>query len=371
MPPLYAELLDAVVDNLDQRRDLWACALVSRDFYRAASRHLYRHLYIKLGNLAHDPGEKYCEILNALFEAKPFVLNSVRSLQLVVPPSARGIPASHIQAKFRQATELLLRLVHAQALEELKVERQIHFLAHRIRALRLVDRALQNQLGQHFVLALLAVRCVPSLRRVELARLDGVPMVLVTGIPSEDAVVQLSVESVTFDVEASETSWTLSDVPQDGPLAIHFERARADWASIVHARTQVDGFKRADSALHTLRYLRLASVSTLYEFLSGVPSRTGYGAGTGDQARILFSLKTIHYAGRETRKPPFDGWGDTDLTPAGATLARYSPQLHTLILDLDSALGLRGGTVELFLKNVFDTYYNTRQRLHPRRSTTQ
>jgi len=94
MFPLYTELLGGVVDHIDQRRDLWTCAFVCHDFYQAASRHLYRHLYVKLRDLAHNSGERHCEMLNALFEAKPYVLDSLRSLRLDVPTSGTGVPPS-------------------------------------------------------------------------------------------------------------------------------------------------------------------------------------------------------------------------------------------------------------------------------------
>ena len=277
MPPLYAELLDGIIGHIDQRRDLWTCASVSRDFYRAASRHIYRHLDVTLGILAHNSGEKYCKMLNGLFEAKPFVLNSVRSLRLVVPPSATGLATLHTPDKFRHSTEFLLRLTHAQSLEELKIEKQTSPMDYRSLPYD-EDSALVNQLGLHFSLALEAVRCVPSLHKVELVRLGGAPTVLFTGIPGKDAVVHLCVDSVTFEGKTSEhTSWTLSDLSRDSQLAAHFERARADWPNILLAHTQLDAFsRRGDPPLRTLRHLCLTSLSTFQDFLHDVRRRV-YG----------------------------------------------------------------------------------------------
>ena len=255
----------------------------------------------------------------------------MRSLRLELPSFAPGTPGPDPPQTFHQTTELLLRLAHAQGLEELTVERK------RVPIYRLlpapVKRRLARRLGQHFLLALGGVRCVPSLRRVELVRLDGVPAVLVTVMIGKDAVVHLSVYSVTVDAEALDKVTSLSQVPR--PLIVHFQRANADWESILLLHTRVNAFECADPPLHTLRHLRLASISTLRGFLQAV-QKLMYGT---ERKQLLPNLKTVHYTGRETLHDESIGYRDANLFQVGLVLAQHCPQIQELIVNLGPIYG--------------------------------
>jgi len=365
MAEFCTELLDQVVDSIDERRDLWACAAVSHHFYRAASRHLYRHLYINLGDMDLGSRDRYCEVLNGIFEVKPFILSVVRSLRLMLPLAEKAWVDSPNQ--FRHATEFLLRLTHAKGLEELKVDRRVPTIFAEIARGR-GKSMFSNHHGQYLLLALEALRCIPSLKNVGLVRIHNPPTVLVTGIPGQDAVVHLSLTSVTFDVEASEKVWILSDIPRDGPLTIHFERAAADWASILRVHTRLGSYNHADPPLHKLQHLRLTSVSLFRNYLHDV-GMCIYGTGARKSRPLLHDMKIVNYAGRETGDAmmlTWAGYGDVNLVTAGRTLAQDCPQLQKIILDLDSNLGSKGGAMRCFLQASLTLYYAFRWSHFPR-----
>ena len=71
---------------------------------------------------------------------------------------------------------------------------------------------------------------------------------------------------------------------------------------------------------------------------------------TENQANILFSVKRVHYIGREGLHLPLNGYGDTNLVQEGMILGQRCPQLRTLILDMDSHLGFKGGMMQRFLR---------------------
>ena len=330
MLPLYAELLDGIVDQVDTRADLWACALVSTGFYRAVARQLYQLIRLSVYSGA-EHSEDRCKTLNSILEEKPYLLNNVRSLHVEGWVSAKVIDQlggkQVVEECYPELVKVLLRLTHAQALEELKIETRNAF-GHEFR----VGFDLHEM--PHCLLALAAVRCMPSLRRVELMMLENPQAVLVTGIPGQDQVAYMKIRSITYDENKAETVSNKSlDIPRVGPLAVYFQEAKADWTSILLVQNQLDAFKDAPQPLQKLEHLHLTSFLAFHNVLCGVQRRI-YGVGWSGPS-LPSQLTTFHYS-YPAMNERLARAQCNQMAQAGKRLGQDCLQLRSLVLTLDA-----------------------------------
>jgi len=301
--PLPAELLDPIVYYVYKGRDLYSCRLLSRAFNQAASRLLYQSISITL----HSPPiytNKRCEVLNDMLQRKPHILNWIRSLNVNLTmgfgPRMWGYEApedyvvldSH-SFDHQEVTELLLTMTHAPRMEELVVRKDRG------------DNLPLRHIAQDIMTALVALRFMPSLRRLQLIGLQDPPVALVIGHPGLDGVISPSVNRGTFIIEKSEANCKGLGIPTQGPLSTSFRNARVDWDSVFRVQSHLNTFNLTETPpFHAVTHADLYPILPFYEYLQEVHQRMG-----GRQPAFA-RLKVLHY--RTFSALADDIYGDLD-----------------------------------------------------------
>ena len=328
--PLAAELVELVVSHIDDSRDLRSCRLLSQAFCRAASQNIFRSISVTL----YDPPvytNKRCEVMNEMLQSKPYILNWIRSLNVKFS-MGRGpqtlqwdeedqdydLVEPHSIHDHQEFTKFLLTMTCASGLEELVVK-----WCSQYRTLRHV--------GQDIVPALIAVRFMPSLRRLQLVDLEDPPMGLVIGHPDVDGITNLSVKRGSFDVGKSEAYWKDLEIPTQGPLSSTFREARVDWDSVSRVQSQLSTFNVKEMPFfHTATHLDLNPILPIYDYLKEVQLRLGGRQSAFEQ------LKVLRYWSF-TPSPTWN-WDDPDprvLEKARQMVGSECSTIQKLILDIE------------------------------------
>ena len=233
---------------------------------------------------------------------------------------------------------LLLRLAHSPRLQELTVEYKTsrYNRAEFMEKEDAAKRWLKDIIGPTAPLALCAIRCIPSIRRVHLINLYYPPLPLLIGIPGSDAVEYLTLQGVNYSLRPSmqlqaRNYWIGTDIQSDGPLAALFRAAPLDWEEILRIwRKDLDSSAAAGAALpfHRLSYLSLTRGSRFAQDPEGVA-----GLMSGE---LLPALTTFH----ERTISLFPGYmaGLSFDHPQSPWLVRFS-HLDRLIIDVAALTG--------------------------------
>lgn len=270
--PLFPELLDLAFQHIGDYADLGSCRLVSRAFCAAASRSFYKTFSITL----HCPGPAYtiarCKAMNELLNSKPHILDYIRTLRICLsmfatPWQDTGDPDEDSTpcVDFPEMTKLLLTMTHAVGLEELTIGAGIG-----------TGWIEARSAGKDNMLALLALRCMPSLRRVHLEYIDSPPIALLIGIPGEDSVLEMAVSYGKLDIGKMEADWQDLGLPTEGPLAHPFKEAKADWETILRVTSQLHTFSSTETPpLHQLEDLDVKDIDRFHALLVYVQEKMG------------------------------------------------------------------------------------------------
>jgi len=326
---LSNELVDLIVDNLEKRPDFWICARVSHSFYSAACRHLYRSINIVISEQP-EYSEYECKRLNTIAGNNPYFLSSVRRLGLDLSMSyfSNFGPKKYTEVitseggdagKHHELTKFLLALTRASGLEELA------FVSKWWRSHGPTVSQGLHGIGEHALLALVAIRCMPSLKSVEFNHLYYPPIGLVVGLPDRDRVTKMVVNLGQFHLAQSEQRWKPADLPKDGPLVTHFNEARADWEAIFRVHHQPDTF-RGNVPLRRLANLQLDRVSPFYDYLEEIHALVAREVPAN---ALLSGLRTLCYS-----TLPVNRDISTQVAELGRLLLSNCLLLHKLILEI-------------------------------------
>jgi len=342
---LPTELLDAIVGYITDTASCRTCTMVSQAFYQSASRRLYRSFHITIWDEARVT-ERHCKKLNTLLAMNPYVIASARSLALEF--SIDNWSWHHVESEdgdemdagenkdddeFWELTKFLLRMTHAPCLEQLSISSVYLELGSTLTWGRRLHTVRESVL-----LGLMAIRCMPSLRRVNLSCLNRPPTALVIGIPGLDTLESMSVDYGTFDISEPDTYWKWLDIPRKGPLAMCFKESKADWDAILRVNSQLSNLTYP--ALRQLTELRMKRLGDFYSYLQDIQKRTG---GTTAPGPLFPSLTTFRYLTSEV-----DPYVSTDvafqhphLDQVARMLVAHCPRLYKLVLEVDPDKGKR------------------------------
>jgi hypothetical protein len=181
MAPLSQELFDAIIDEIHDKETLKSCALVATSFLLPSQRNLFRNLTIRLGL----GGQRSRDTSAALAES-PHLMSYIRNLTIYM-----GCIVSEYLA-----VAVILRSV--QSIESLAV-------FERFRNWRLGDEASS---------ALLDCLSRPSLRRLELSNVSGVPAALILAATAIPVVEFKSVSMAHLVEDISEQLHVSAPVPR-------------------------------------------------------------------------------------------------------------------------------------------------------------
>jgi len=268
-----------------------------------------------------------------MLDSKPYTFRYIRSLRVDVsmemvswiPGEATFILHTVMSdpdcVNHQEFTKFLLKMTRASRLEELVVKRNKRGLED----LRCV--------GRDIMMGLLAVRFMPSLRRLQLINLAHPPTALVVGYLGIDKLDKLSVTGGHFDVEKSEVDWKGLRIPEDGPLSTSFKEAFVDWKSILRIHSQLSAFDIKETPLFpAVTHLHLDPMRLFYQrFLEQVQDRMG-----GRQPTFR-KLKVLHYRSFSP-SALFPTWdNESDPLFPGSRLKKIADECSTvqkLIVDI-------------------------------------
>ena len=273
--PLPAELVELIVCHVDEANDLLFFRLLSQAFCQAASRTLYRTIGL---TLHYEPtySEKRCKVFNDMIDCKPYILNYIRSLRVDLsmdsgPWMGESTVSSEDDTRDPDCVDhqefigFLLKMTRAARLEELSVKRN-----------KSSDPTLRH-VGRDIMMGLLAVRFMPSLRRLQLINLAHPPTALVIGHPAVDRINTLTVKGGAFDIAKSEEDWECLGIPAQGPLSTTFKETYVNWDSVLRVHFQLSAFDiQKTRPFNSVTHIHLDPILPFYEYmLEGVQRRMG------------------------------------------------------------------------------------------------
>lgn len=285
--PLLPELMDLVFQHVEEDRSLRSCRLVSRAFCAAATRSFFRTFNITLRDpIPTSNTIARCKAMNELLYQKSYILDYTRVIRIFftseweardpLAEEFRGVSLAGIDSS--ELTKLLLKLTQAVGLEELFIDAGGWDSWH-----------YTQNVGKDNMLALLAIRCMPSLRRMHLEYLDNPPIALLIGIPGKDTLLEMSIESGSLDIEPMEAHWNALCVPVEGPLAHPFKEAKADWDTILLITSHIHRFSSAETPpLHQLGVLNVKELESFHTLMFYIQEKMG-----GRQP-LFPQLRTFH-----------------------------------------------------------------------------
>ena len=327
--PLSAELVHLVLSHLnDNIFDLRSCRLASQAFSTEASRILYRSIRI---TLHYEPSysERRCKLFNEMLQSKPWILNYIHSLRVDLSMEigpwmgelrlVNYVTMDPDSIDHQEFTKLLLNMTRASGLEELVV----------IRGRRICCSL--RHVGQDIMTALVAVRFMPSLKRLQLIGLEDPPVALVIGHPGLDRITTLSVKRGSLDIEKSEADWKGLGIPTRAALSTSFREAMVDWDSLLRVHSHLSTFNLKETPpFHEVTHIDLSPILPFYEYLQKVQKRMG-----GRQP-LFPHLKTLHYRsfGAPTHPDSLEEPDPRILESAKEMVARECPTIQKLIVDI-------------------------------------